>query len=124
MKKCEKCGFCFPDEITECERCHEKLTEYDGQKKAKEFVISDREYSRRRCIVVRKIAYYAAATLLFAAIPISVLYGWNAKNLEKCVGLIMIFAVTAVILLTLSCILESLTYMAFGSASKNNDKEE
>lgn len=124
MKKCEKCGFCFPDEVTLCERCQGKLTEYDGPKKVKEYVISDKEYSRRWCSIVRKLTYYAAVALIFAAIPISILYGWNTRDLKTCVGLILIFAIVSLALLTLSCILESLIYIAFGSLEKKDDKEE
>lgn len=124
MKKCDKCGFCFTDETTHCERCKEKLTEYEGPKKVKEYVISDREYSRRWCSIVRKLTYYAAFALLFAAIPISILYGWNTRDLETCVKLILVFLISSLALLTMSCILESLIYIAFGSMEKKDDKEE
>lgn len=125
MKRCEKCGFCYPDETEFCERCSGALTEYDGPKKTVEHVISDKESSRRWCSAVRKLCYYLGCAMIFIAIPISVLYGWNTRNLENCVRLILIFGIGSVLLFTLSCILESLIYIAFGSMyEKSKEKEE
>lgn len=124
MKKCEKCGFCFPEETLLCERCGEKLSEYDGPKIIKEHVISEKESSRRWCSAVRKLCYYMGAAMIFIAIPIAILYGWNTRNLETCVRLILIFGIGSVVMLTLSCILESLIYIAFGSLYKKDEEEE
>ncbi len=124
MKKCEKCGFCFPDEALVCEKCGEKLTEYDGPKKIVEYVISDKEKSRRWCSAVRKLCYYCGVFMLFVSIPISILYGWNNRDFSMIVELILIFGIAAVVLFALSCILESLIYIAFGSLYSKGEEEE
>lgn len=124
MKRCDKCDFCFTDETEVCEKCGEKLSEYTGPKIVKEYVISEKEKSRRWCSAVRKLCYYAGVAMLFIAIPIAVLYGWNDRNLERMVELLLIFGVSAIVLFTLSCILESLIYIAFGSLAKKGEDEE
>ncbi len=124
MKRCDKCGFCFTDEKTLCEKCGEKLSEYTGPIIEKEHVISDKESSRRWCSAVRKLCYYLGASMIFVAIPISILYSWNIRDLRMCVRLMVIFGIGAVVLLTLSCILESLIYLAFGSLYKKGEEKE
>ncbi len=124
MKRCEKCGFCFSDETENCERCGDKLIEYDGPKIVKEHVISDKETSRRWCSAVRKLCYYCGVFMLFVCMPISILYGWNNRDFTMIVRLLIIFGLASVVFFALSCILESLIYIAFGSLYKKGEEEE
>lgn len=123
MKTCEKCGYCYAEEITVCEKCGEKLTEYEGPKKEKEYVISDKEKSRRWCTAVKKLCYYCGVFMLFVCIPISVLTGWNSRDFSMTVELFITFGLAAVVLFALSCILESLTYIAFGSLYEKGEDD-
>ncbi len=124
MKNCEKCGYCYPDEKAVCEKCGEKLTEYEGPKKEVEYVISDKEKSRRFCSAIKKLCYYCGAFMLFVCIPISILYGWNNRDFTLIVKLFLIFGLAAVVLFALSCILESLIYIAFGSLYRKDEEEK